>query len=76
MSDRCKICPNCEGCENGNVSCQDPKCQPNCQDCQPPPNYDATVAFCIFMILMCLVGILIIYVVAYGPKIMFKNEDN
>lgn len=52
---------NCPGCINGNLWCDDPRCQPNCEDCVIPDNNFVTILIIIFVILGVIVLILLIY---------------
>lgn len=55
-------CPdgNCVGCQNGAVWCQDPRCDPYCANCAPPPDHELATSLTIAVIILLLVAIIII----------------
>lgn len=59
----------------GNVWCQDPRCQPNCQNCAIPKNHDFNANVVVIIILICLTTILFIVWFIYGPQ-LFENHDD
>lgn len=73
-----KICPggNCIGCKNGEIWCQDPKCQPYCPQCLKHPDSDYNANIVIAIILMCLISILFIVWFAYGPSLFIQHNDH
>lgn len=77
MDNHCKDpwrCPGgtCEGCRDGIRWCQDPACAPYCQGCAPPVHYEFVSNIVIGFIALCLLGLLAIVWIIYGPS--FFNE--
>jgi hypothetical protein len=66
------FCPegNCEGCKNGQIWCQDPRCAPYCSDCQVPIQYDNFVTSVTFSIIFLILLLAFIIFVFFGPKII------
>lgn len=72
------ICPNgdCVGCKDGEVWCQDPRCQPYCPRCQMLPDHDYNANITIAIVLMCLIAILFVVWFAYGPSLFIRHSDH
>jgi hypothetical protein len=70
-------CPNgeCSGCKNGQVWCQDPRCQPYCPNCNITRNHEFNVNMTVIIILICLIALLFIVWFIYGPQ-FFQPHDN
>lgn len=70
-------CPdgNCVGCKDGEKWCQDPRCHPYCPNCPVPEDNDFAVTIVFFIAIICLVGILILIMVGYGPKFIHQNKS-
>jgi hypothetical protein len=68
-------CPggNCEGCSNGEIWCQDPRCAPHCKECKAPENHDEAVNYTIFLIIVLLLVLLFIIWYTYGPTYIDKR---
>ena len=57
-------CPggNCEGCKDGARFCDDPRCSPNCKDCEQPSN----AGLFVFIVIIIFVFVIIfVYVIWY-----------
>lgn len=68
---------NCTGCRNGQVWCQDPRCQPNCPTCDyPGDEHDFNAGMVIVIILICLIAILFIIWFVYGPQLFEPHSDH
>jgi len=79
MSTHCQdplTCPegNCTGCSLGETWCQDPRCEPNCQDCQLPADHDAIVNYVMIIIIALLLLIAFILWFMYYPTIIPTNK--
>lgn len=73
-----KFCPdgNCIGCKNGQVWCQDPRCQPYCSMCaiQTTTDFNGNIVF--LVILSCLITTLFIVWFVYGPQLFEHHNDH
>lgn len=71
-------CPggNCVGCRNGQVWCQDPRCQPYCGGCAIPSTFDFNANMTIIVILLCLITIFFIVWFVYGPQLFEEHNDH
>ena len=71
------LCPNgnCEGCLNGEVWCQDPLCDPYCQNCQIDKEHDAISFWILAIIFFALLVLLFIYYLFFGPSILYFHDD-
>lgn len=71
-------CPggNCVGCKDGKVWCQDPRCQPNCQNCAIDKDHDFNASIVMLVIVLCLIAILFIVWFIWGPTLFEPHEDH
>lgn len=73
-----KRCPqgNCIGCKNGQLWCRDPRCSPYCPEaaCIMDVEHRNVVNLTMTLILSCLVVILFIIWVFYGPS-FYKTSN-
>lgn len=74
-------CPNgnCIGCKNGQIWCQDPRCDPYCPGtiCKyPGPEHDFNANLMMVVILISLITILIIVWFIYGPQLFESHSDH
>lgn len=73
-------CPggNCIGCKDGVTWCQDPRCAPYCpgSQCTIPDTHDQNLNIVVTIILICLIAILFIYWVIYGPELFRPHDDH
>ena len=70
MSERCKSCPDCEGCKEGVVYCYD-TCFPYCpgEECMMPTEYDSvSLISYLTVIMMILILIVFLLIVEYEPS--------
>ena len=72
------FCPNgnCIGCQNGKVWCRDPRCQPYCSTCAIQEETDFNGNMMMIIILICLIAILFIVWVIYGPQFFEHHNDH
>lgn len=65
---RSDFCPggNCAGCKDGQIWCQDPRCDPYCPGCIVPDNYDRFVNTVLLIFLVCFIVLLVIVVAGWG----------
>lgn len=70
-------CPNgnCEGCKDGVLWCQDPRCQPYCPECSIPKDHDFAVWTMFLIIVLILIALIAIMLFAYGPKIFYHSKQ-
>jgi len=66
----------CFGCKNGQTWCDDPKCNPNCPNCQIRDDHDYNAGMVIIVILLCLFTILFIVWFVYGPQLFHQHSDH
>ncbi len=61
-------CPggNCEGCRDGARFCEDPRCSPNCKDCEPSQNRGLFV----FIVI-----VILIFVIIFGYVIWHRHME-
>ena len=68
MSSRCSepscLNGNCEGCRDGTQYCEDPRCYPNCPDCDTTTNNSGD--WIIAVIILILAGILLLFLIIAG----------
>lgn len=68
MSNRCSTSTclngNCPGCKNGVLFCEDPRCFPNCQDCNT--NTASNSNWILITVILILLGILLLLAVVVG----------
>jgi len=78
MCDNPRICPdgNCVGCRNGEVWCQDPRCEGQCPDCFYDPR-DDRVGYTVFIIIIAvLVVVMVIVMLNYGHTMTYYYVPN
>lgn len=65
------------GCKNKKTWCQDPRCAPYCPEerCTIPNDHDFNGSVIVLIILMCLLTILFIVWVAYGPQLVVRLDE-
>src|SRR5437016_14567266 len=74
MSYICVGNPNTEGCLNGNLYCNDPRCFPYCRGCAPEKESETIGAIVVWSIILTLFLLFIILVIAYGPRFVGYEE--
>lgn len=62
---------NCQGCRNGELWCDDPRCSPYCQSCEMPDDFDYLVNVLFIVIIVGLVILILCVLFMYGPR--FRN---
>lgn len=69
---------NCPGCKNGSTWCQDPRCAPYCfgGGCRIDDEHDFSGGSVIFIIILCLMTILFIVWMSYGPLFVEYHNDH
>lgn len=55
---------NCEGCKNGELWCQDPRCDPHCRECNPPDQQEVAVNWVFGIVIALLIIIILMLILA------------
>ena len=63
MTDNCSQNPNGEGCRDGQVYCNDPRCYPNCPNCSTTTSSGNWIIITIILILL---GVLLVMAFIVG----------
>ena len=63
---------NCSGCKNGVLYCEDPRCYPNCSNCNTPVPSNSN--WMLVMIILILLGILLIMSFVIGYDLYWSKK--
>src|SRR3990167_3410950 len=69
---------NCPGCKDGKKYCQDPRCAPNCpgSNCTIDKDHDFNGGAVVIVIVFCLLVILFIVWMSFGPLFVEYHNDH
>lgn len=67
---------NCAGCKDGQLWCDDPRCEPFCRACEPPENYNSVIN--VMMLTFIVIVLLLIFVLMYmyGPRFVIMHDGD
>ena len=66
----------CEGCKDGKLWCDDPRCTPNCQGCQTKENHDIFTNLFFLTIIIILIVLVIVIFALYGPDFIILHDGD
>lgn len=71
-------CPdgNCSGCKNGEIWCQDPRCDPQCANCVYDQTADRFGYSVMFLIIVAILLIIFAIILTYGHQTMYYFVPN
>lgn len=67
---------NCEGCKDGKLCCDDPRCSPYCRECELPKHHETGGLYLTVSIGIILAIIIAILLIGYGPRFIAVDEGN